>query len=76
MTSPPQLVTVICPECSTSYEATYRASINLDLERWTERQLRNATTAKCPSCGHRVNFDTLVVENGTWTWPTSDEEGR
>ncbi len=68
MTSPPKKITVACPGCGTLYEDWYRPSINLSLgEDWTAEELREASTARCPSCGHAVELDTLVVKGDVWT---------
>ena len=70
MTSPIEQITVKCPECETLYQDWYRGSVNADLDPWvTEDYLREASTAKCPSCGHVVDLGTLVVEGQTWTFP-------
>lgn len=64
MTSPAQLVEVVCPACGHEYEAWHRSSINLSLgEEWTEEEIRAATHARCPECGFEVAFSVLVVES-------------
>lgn len=63
MTSPAVRVEVVCPGCGTEYEAWHRPSINLTLgEEWTEEEIREATTGRCPECGLEVELATLVVE--------------
>jgi hypothetical protein len=59
---------VRCPECGEEYENSYRPSVNLDIEPWTEEELRAATMATCPSCGFEVELDSLIVADGTWTF--------
>ncbi len=67
MTSPPEQVEVECPSCGTTYEGWYRASINMMIEDWTDEELREATTATCPSCSHTVHFGGLIVrEDGVF----------
>ena len=63
MTSPAERVEVSCPGCGFEYEAFWRRSINLTLgEEWTEDEIREATTARCPECGLEVALATLVVD--------------
>ena len=67
MTSPPEPIMVTCPGCGTLYPDWYRPSINLMIEHFDEEYLKEASSATCPSCGHRVELDVLVVgEDGTW----------
>ena len=62
MTSAAQRVEVVCPGCGFEYEAWHRPSINLTLgEEWTEEEIRQATTARCPACGLEVDLTTLIV---------------
>lgn len=71
MTSPPEQVTVRCPNCSHVYRDWRRASINLDLDPVTtaedEDYVRQATTAMCPECKHVVEFASLIVRDDVWT---------
>jgi endogenous inhibitor of DNA gyrase (YacG/DUF329 family) len=63
MTSPAVQITVTCPNCGRVYSAYYRPSINLSLgEEWTEAETEEASSATCPSCGHVVDLNTLIVE--------------
>ena len=79
MTSPPRPVEVECPACGHTYEDYVRASVNLALgEEWTDEEIRKATTATCPECGHVVEFDSLT---GRPNWdfefgPAHGEEGE
>ena len=66
MTSPPERIRVECPACGTEFEDWHRASINLNLEQWDADDLREATTATCPACGHVVELETLTVEGDVW----------
>jgi predicted RNA-binding Zn-ribbon protein involved in translation (DUF1610 family) len=71
---PPQRIVVECPECGERYEAWFRASMNLDLEDFSEDDMREASTATCRSCGHVVELGSLIVEDGVWRWGA--ERGR
>jgi uncharacterized Zn finger protein len=64
MTSPVTKIEVECPRCASVYEDWYRASINLNLDDFDDEYLREAATATCPTCGHVIDLDTLVVEHG------------
>jgi endogenous inhibitor of DNA gyrase (YacG/DUF329 family) len=66
VTSPPTRIVVECPRCATRYEDWYRASVNLDLDDFDEAYRRAASTSACPACGHVVEFEMLVVEDGVW----------
>ncbi len=66
MTSPPERITVACPECGIEYEDWMR-SVNLDLDDFGEDYLRECSTATCPRCAHVVELDTLVVKGDVWT---------
>jgi hypothetical protein len=68
MTSPIEPVRVTCPECGEAYEDWYRASINLTLDDFDDAYVAEASSAKCPTCGFRVRFDSLIVdEDGVFT---------
>ena len=68
MTSPPEQITVECPECGHVYEDWQRASINLDLDPALAdpEYLDEASSATCPECGHKVDLGTLTVEGNLW----------
>jgi large subunit ribosomal protein L7/L12 len=68
MTSPPPQITFECPDCGERYEDWFRASLNLGIEHFSEEYIREATTATCPSCGHVVELDSLVIERDVWRW--------
>lgn len=74
MTSPVEEIQVECPRCRTVFKDWWRPSVNLDLDDFDDDYLRQATTAKCPSCGHVVAFDSLVVKGGVWRFPPVDAE--
>lgn len=63
MTSPPRDVTVCCPCCNGQYQTWYRPSLNLDIEDFDDEYIDAATSAVCPTCGHKVYFDTLIVRD-------------
>ena len=63
MTSPPDRVEVTCPECEAVFEDWLRSSINLSIEPdWTEEEILEATTVRCPSCGWRGGPGTFLFE--------------
>jgi endogenous inhibitor of DNA gyrase (YacG/DUF329 family) len=66
MTSPIETITVRCPACGETYEDWHRRSLNLGLDTFDEHYIRHATTATCPSCGHVVELDALVVRDNVW----------
>jgi len=75
MTSPPERITVVCPECGIEYEDWMR-SVNLDLDDFGADYLRECSTATCPRCAHVVELDTLVVEGDVWTLGRGAEQER
>ena len=67
MTSPCQLIQIECPGCGKNYETGYRASINLEIESFSDEYLEEISTGTCPNCGHKVDLDVLVVrDDGVW----------
>jgi hypothetical protein len=40
--------------------------MNLQLDNFSKRYIEKMSTAKCPSCGHKVSLGALVVEGGCW----------
>jgi hypothetical protein len=44
----------------------YRASINLDLDDFDASYIDAATSATCPSCGHKVYFESLMCSEGVF----------
>ncbi len=70
MTSPPETIRVLCPECGVEYDDWTR-SVNLDLggDGFSEEYLRQCETATCPACGHVVEIGgVLRVDGGVWRW--------
>ena len=67
MTSPPEQISVVCPECGKTYEDWYRPSINLQLDDFDEEYLERASTSTCPDCGFKVRHSVLTVrKDGVW----------
>jgi hypothetical protein len=70
MTSPPQEITVKCPKCGKVYEDWYRASVNLMLDDFDDDYLDECSSATCPDCGYKIEFDILIVDKeGTFIVP-------
>ena len=61
MTSPPEEITVTCPDCKHVYKDWYRPSINLALDDFDADYLEQASTTTCPACGVKHDLGTLVV---------------
>jgi DNA-directed RNA polymerase subunit RPC12/RpoP len=68
LTSPPEQIEIRCPGCGFVYRAWHRSSLNLDLDRFSDDYIRQATTAACPECGHLVKLATLIVRDGVWAF--------
>jgi len=62
MTSPPKNITVKCPKCGTVFEDWYRASVNLMLDDFDDDYIEQCSSAICPDCGYKVEFDSLIVD--------------
>ncbi len=75
MTSPVEEIRVECPRCATTFDDWTRGSINLDLDAFDDDYVRRASTATCPSCGHVVELDALVVKDGVWRFRRSGDVG-
>ena len=71
MTSPIEIITVLCPICKKEFLDWYRPSINLSLGvEWTEEALEMASSVDCPTCGLRQQVSNLVVKkDGVWDIP-------
>ncbi len=41
--------------------------MNFGLDDFDEEYPREASTATCPSCGHVVELDALIVTGDVWT---------
>jgi hypothetical protein len=76
VTSPPQEITVQCPQCGQIYKDWWRPSINLSLgERFSDEYLEEASTSTCPTCHYKVRHSLLVIrENGLWQIGPRDAE--
>ena len=62
MTSPPRAVECECRTCGERWTDYVRASINLSLgEEWTEEEIEEATSVRCPGCGATARTGALVV---------------
>ncbi|MBZ0171526.1 MAG: CpXC domain-containing protein [Phycisphaerales bacterium] len=61
MTSPPEKITIKCPDCGHVYEDWWRPSINLMIDDFDEAYITDATSSVCPVCGFRVQHGGLVV---------------
>jgi len=48
---------VECPKCGHVYEDLFRGSVNLDLDPFGEEHLDQCSSATCPECQHKLNFD-------------------
>jgi hypothetical protein len=67
MSSPIEIITVLCPGCGRRYEAQHRASMNLTLDNFDPSYVKKMSMGACPQCGMEVALGTLVVQtDGTW----------
>src|SRR5829696_5732290 len=67
MTSPAGVIAVDCPACQAPYETSYRASVTLTLEDFSEEYLDEIQSGTCPACGHRADIGGLIVgQDGIW----------
>jgi len=75
---PVEPITVKCPSCGKCYEDWWRPSINLSLgETFDDDYLDEASSATCPSCGYKVQFDALIVgADGTWRIGDAEDDGE
>ena len=69
MTSPPERVTVICPQCGHTYEDWWRPSVNLDLDDFDDEYLDACMSAVCPECKHKVYFGNMIVKDRVFILP-------
>lgn len=70
MTTPPQEITVKCPKCGKVFKDWYRSSVNLMIDDFDDDDIDECSSAICPLCGYKVEFDTLVVDReGTFVMP-------
>ena len=63
MTSPIDDILILAPAAATSIKDWYRASMNLGMDDFDDEYLDDASSAKCPDCGHKVVIDTLIVDH-------------
>ena len=61
MSTPPEEITITCPDCGHVYKDWYRASINLALDDFGANYLEQASTTTCPVCRVTHDLGTLVV---------------
>ena len=61
MSTPPEEITIACPDCGHVYKDWYRASINLALDDFGADYLEQASTTTCPVCRVTHDLGTLVV---------------
>lgn len=68
MTSPIREVQVLCPgpACGRLYWAFHRASVNLDLDDFSDEYLAGLNVATCDFCDHVVRLETLIVRGEVW----------
>lgn len=75
MTSPPENIHILCPQCGHLYEDWYRASLNLEIDDFDEEYIKEATTSTCPECKYVVDHDVLLVRpDGVWEINSSDKK--
>ena len=67
MTSPPEQITIVCPECRADYRTWWRPSMNLSLDNFSRKYVRKMSSATCPICQTVVDLTALVVRtDGRW----------
>jgi hypothetical protein len=62
MTSPPEVVTVRCPSCGTTFQDWYRASVSAELDPELvaeDEYVRAGGTTTCPRC--EMSFEITPV---------------
>ena len=68
MTSPPEEIEVVCPDCGQKYVDWYCPSLNLSLDNFDDDYLEEASTKTCPRYGVKYDLGTLfagqIVEGG------------
>lgn len=65
MTSPAREIRIVCRRCGATYSSTsYRPTINVTTEAWSEEEIRDATTATCPECGLVSRLTSLIIDGG------------
>ncbi len=74
MSSPIEILHVVCPGCGNRYEAPFRASMNLRIDNFDEAYVKEMSTGVCANCGHKVALGSLIVQtDGSWRFPKSDD---
>jgi hypothetical protein len=67
MSSPVEEITITCPKCKKPFKTWRRASMNLKLDNFDEKYLREATLKICPDCGATISLESLIVgKDGVW----------
>jgi len=62
MTSPIEVIEVVCPACGEHFATWHRASVNLSLgEKWTKKEFDEVKFVKCPRCNARFEKDLLIA---------------
>jgi hypothetical protein len=73
MSSPIELIHVVCPGCGHGYDAQFRASMNLQLDNFDAAYIKKMSSGICTKCGHKVPLGSLIVQSdGTWQFPQPD----
>ncbi len=76
MSSPIEDITVVCPTCGKAFETWYRASLNLQIDDFSEEYVRSVSVKTCPHCNAEVTLSMLIVrEDGVWQ-VTDETAGR
>jgi hypothetical protein len=66
MTSPIEFIEVRCLGCGGTYQTQFRASVNTDLDDFTEEYIDELQTGTCPRCGNKTTLGGLVVRGDVW----------
>jgi hypothetical protein len=70
MSSPIEIINVLCPGCGHRYDAPFRASMNLRLDNFDAEYIKKMSTGVCTKCGLEVPLGSLIVQpDGTWQVP-------
>lgn len=60
MSSPPELILVFCP-CGALYTDSWRPSLNLSLEDFSDEYVEEVSSTTCPSCKLKTPMGTLLA---------------
>lgn len=63
MTMPVEEIEVECPGCGKTYTDWHRASLNLDIEDFSDEYIDEATSVCCPFCHLKVRLEALIVKD-------------